>query len=76
MHKTPDPDEFNRLRVRDKDTGHEFSIHAEALPHGNFTVLNEDASDAGGYPLPVKHHHKSAVETTTSGQSADPSKEK
>ena len=49
------PDEFGRLRVRDRDTGHERTIHAAELPHGNYTVLNQRASDRSGDPLPPKH---------------------
>ncbi|HEY9353406.1 MAG TPA: hypothetical protein VIP28_09160 [Nocardioides sp.] len=51
----PTPDEFGRLRVRDRDTGHQLTIHAGELPHGNYTVLNQRASDRSGDPLPPKH---------------------
>lgn len=74
MPKHPEPDAFGRLRVRDEDTGHEFSIFAVALAHGNYAVLNEPASTPGGEALPPVH--KSPVEPINSGQSADPSKEK
>jgi len=73
MPKTPEPDEFGRLRVRDEDTGTERTIHAAELPHGNYTVLTDAASDATGNPVPPAH--KSPVETTNSGQKAE-SKEK
>lgn len=72
--KTPQPDEFGRLRVRDEDTGHEFSINAVALPHGNYAVLNAPASDAGGDALPVIHH-ESLSSPSISGQSAESKKE-
>lgn len=62
---TPKPDEFGRYRVTDKDTGHKLSIPASALPHGNFTVLKQDASDVAGDALPPEFN---AVEPT--GQSA------
>ena len=52
---SPTPDEFGRLRVRDRDTGHQLTIHAGELPHGNYTVLNQRASDRSGDPLPPKH---------------------
>lgn len=66
----PVPDEYGRYRVRDEDTGHELTIHAAALPHGRFTVLNEPATDPlTGEPVPTVH--KSPVETTTSGQQAE-----
>ncbi|GAB2970286.1 hypothetical protein [Nocardioides montaniterrae] len=72
---TPEPDEFGRYRVRDEDTGHELSVHAAALPHGNYTVLDELASDpVTSDPLPVKHH-ESLSSHPASGQLADPEKE-
>lgn len=49
------PDEFGRLRVRDRDTGHERTIQAAELPHGRYTVLNQRATDRSGDPLPPKH---------------------
>ena len=52
---TPTPDEFGRLRVKDRDTGHERTITASELPHGNYTVLKQRASDRSGDPLPPKH---------------------
>lgn len=72
--KSPEPDEFGRLRVRDTDTGHEYSINATALPHGNFTVLNEPASGLGGDALPPAYH-ESLSSHPASGQQADPKKE-
>lgn len=44
------------VRVKDPDTGHEFStsrVHAEAA---GLTVLDKIAADAGGYALPGKHY--------------------
>lgn len=74
---TPEPDEFGRYRVTDKDTGHRLSIPASALPHGNFTVLKQPASDVAGDALPPEHNAtKPLSSTTTSGQSADTEKEK
>lgn len=75
--KTPKADEFGRYRVSDKDTGHQLSIPASALPHGNFTVLDEPASDvAGDARPPVYATTKPLSSTTTSGQSAGTEKEK
>ncbi|QSR25522.1 hypothetical protein CFH99_07780 [Nocardioides aromaticivorans] len=74
MPKNATPDEFGRLRVRDEDTGHELSINAPSLPHGNYTVLDERASDPiSGEALPAVHGTpKSPVETTTnSGRQAE-----
>ena len=72
--KQPEPDEFGRLRVRDEDTGHEYSINAAAFPHGNYTALDEPASDAASNALPPIHH-ESPSSPSISGQSADPKKE-
>ncbi len=56
------PDEFGRYRVTDKDTGHKRSIAASELPHGNYTVLKQPASDPlTGEALPTEH--KSATDT-------------
>ncbi len=57
--------ENNWVRVTDKDTGHRISIRESAVPHGNFTVLKQDAVDPlTGDPLAPEHN-------TTSGQKAD-----
>lgn len=69
----PEPDEFGRYRVTDKDTGHVRSIHAAELPHGNYAVLEQPASDPlTGLALAAEF---STVEST-SGQEADTKKEK
>lgn len=34
-----------RIRVRDNDTGHERTIAAHLLPHGNYEVLTSAAVD-------------------------------
>lgn len=74
---TPEPDEFGWLRVTDKDTGHKSSIQASQLPHGNYNVLKAAASDPlTGEPLPPEYDAvKPLSSPTTSGQSADTSKE-
>ena len=52
----PKPDEFGWLRVTDRDTGHKYSIRPSQLPHGNYTVLKQDASDPlTGEPLPHEY---------------------
>lgn len=68
MPDTPKPDEFGRYRVTDRDTGVRRSIHAAELPHGNYTVLKQDATDANGDVIPPEFPE--ADSGTTSGQSA------
>lgn len=61
---TPQPDEFGRFRVTDKDTGHKRSIHATELPHGNYTVLKQPASDPlTGDALPPEYADTAASAT-------------
>lgn len=72
----PVPDDYGRFRVKDLDTGHERTVHAAELGHGNYEVLDEPASDLAGDPVPVKlATHESLSGPTTSGQSADSKKE-
>lgn len=67
---SPQPDEHGRYRVLDLDTGHKLTIHAAALPHGRFEVLDEPASTPAGDPVATAHN-ESPVEPTTSGQQAE-----
>ena len=65
------------VRVTDNDTGHKLSIPREALPHGNFRELKQDAVDPlTGDPLPPEFHTLESLSSPTSGQSADTKKEK
>lgn len=66
------------VRVTDKDTGHKLTVPRSALPHGNYTELKADAVDTlTGDPLPPEYDAvKPLSSTTTSGQQADPKKEK
>jgi hypothetical protein len=76
MSKKPTADEYGRLRVRDDDTGHERSIPVGELGHGNYTVLDEPASDVSGDPVPSKlATPKSLSGQTNRGQQADSKKE-
>jgi hypothetical protein len=71
----PEPDEFGRYRVTDKETGHKSSVTASQLPHGNYTILKAPASNPlTGEPLPPELN---AVKPTAnpSGQSAENPKE-
>lgn len=54
------PDENPWVRVSDKDTGHKLSVRESALPHGNYAVLKQDATDLGGDPLPPEHKDATA----------------
>lgn len=52
------------VRVKDKVTGHEFSMPEGTFDEDAVTVLDKPATDPGGVPLPVKHK-------TTVAQAAD-----
>lgn len=57
------------VRVKDKSTNHKYSVVAsvvDANPEA-FQVLKQDATDAGGDPLPPEYASKSPA---TSGQTA------
>lgn len=73
MSKAPKADEFGRLRVRDKATGHERSIRAESFRSDRQVVVNEPASEEHtGVILPPKFSVESVEPTTTeSGQQAE-----
>ena len=43
------------VRVKDKATGHEFSMPEGTFDEEAVTVLKKDAVDPGGEPLPPKH---------------------
>jgi hypothetical protein len=75
--KLPEPDEFGRYRVTDKDTGHKRSVDALQVHHGNYTILKQPASDPlTGDPLPPEFNTLESLSSPTSGQSADTTKEK
>lgn len=64
------------IRVKDKSTGHEFSMPEGTFDEDAVTVLKKDATDPGGTPLPVKYHTTvTKAADTKSGQAAT-SKEK
>lgn len=63
--QTPQPDEFGRLRVTDKDTGHTRSIVASDLPHGNYTVLEQPASLPNGDAVPTVYGSPEVVKGYT-----------
>jgi len=75
MSNVPEPDEFGRYRVTDKDTGHRLSIPASQLPHGNFNVLKQPASNPlTGEALPPEYGVLESL-SNHSGQQADTKKE-
>ena len=64
------------VRVKDKQTGHEFSLPVGSFDESDATVLDKHATDPGGTPLPVKYHTTvNQAAETKSGQAAT-SKEK
>lgn len=68
-----------RIRVKDKDTGHERTIDALMLPHGNYEPLDSDAVDpVTGEDVPPKYATPKSVETVKpeSGLPARTNKEK
>ena len=44
------------VRVKDKETGHEFSLAARSVNADLHDVLDKPAVDANGRPLPAKPH--------------------
>lgn len=44
------------VRVKDNQTGHEMSLPEGAFDDDAVTVLDKDAVDPGGEPLPTKYH--------------------
>jgi hypothetical protein len=67
----------DRIRVKDKDTGHERTIAEHMLPHGNYQVLKRDAVDpATGEDLPPVYSTDSPSSgESTAGQKATEKKE-
>jgi hypothetical protein len=53
-------------RVKDKDTGHEFTTRREALPENWEVVKNKRAVDARGRDLPAKPKTSVAKKATAS----------
>lgn len=44
------------VRVLDTDTGHERSVRKSEVPHGNYDLLDKEAEDQFGDPLPPEFH--------------------
>ncbi|GAB3776773.1 hypothetical protein FB382_004395 [Nocardioides ginsengisegetis] len=63
-------------RVKDKSTGHKFTVIASAVDEDAMQVLKQDAVDVVGEPLPPEYAHESLSSPTTSGQTATTKKEK
>lgn len=51
------------LRVKDKTTGHKFSIIASAFDPEAQTELKQDATDVAGNPLPPEYAEQAAGNT-------------
>jgi hypothetical protein len=58
------------VRVKDKSTGHKFSVVASAVDESAQIVLKQDAVDVGGDPLPPEYAEKTGA-TTTSKEKSD-----
>lgn len=52
------------VRVKDKTTGHKFSVVASAVDERAQIVLKQDAVDVGGNPLPPEYAEKTGATTT------------
>lgn len=69
------------VRVKDKATKHEYSVVASTVDPDHQEVLEKDATNPDGTPLPPKHHispsslSSKARKGTNSGQQADSEKE-
>lgn len=59
------------VRVKDKSTGHKFSVIASAFDPDAMQELKQDAVDHVGDPLPPEFATESLSSSTNSGQSAD-----
>ncbi len=64
------------IRVKDKQTGHEFSLPEGTFDPDSVTVLDKDATDPGGEPLPVKYKTTVASASANKSGQAATSKEK
>lgn len=62
------------VRVRDRSTGHKFTVLASAAAaESAYQVLKDDAVDAKGDPLPPEYAAPESLSSkSTSGQSANP----
>ena len=57
-------------RVRDKATGHHYTIRAHGFDADKHAPLKSDAVDANGYPLPPKFRVAKATPATTQAPEA------
>lgn len=66
------------VRVRDKETGHHYSVTRERYDASPelWQELKQPAADAAGEPLPVKYHTSVSAEATKRAGSAANEKEK
>lgn len=54
-------------RVKDPASGHTYTMAKGAVPEG-FTVLDEDAVDANGRPLPPQYAQPKTTSKSSSGK--------
>lgn len=63
----PEKDPHEPVRVKDKDTGHIYTIHRGALPHGNYQELKQDAvNPLTGEFLPPEFAEPASAASTAS----------
>ena len=62
------------LRVKDNETGHEFTIRSDAYDKALHTKVDKPALDAHGEPAPVKYR-TTATRAAKAASTADTKKE-
>lgn len=62
------------VRVRDKDTKHEYSVVDSAVDPAAHEVLKEPGAEPDGSPIPPKHYEAPA-KTSAGGQGSSDKKE-
>lgn len=63
-------------RVKDKSTGHKFTVIASAVDEDAMQVLKQDAVDVVGEPLPPEYAHESLSSESTGQKANTTEKEK
>lgn len=66
----PEQDPNQPVRVKDKDTGHVYTIRRVSLPHGNYQELKQDAVDVAGNFLPPEYAGDDQSQSATTKKEA------